>query len=115
MAIHVYFDHKNVVRGNVNICNLDVDDTTSYGPETTTLRASGNRPYYFFVHKYAGSGTVAASGAQLRIYRGSELLQTMNVPSGGGGGIIWNAFAIKNGELMIRNTITSEAELSYAD
>lgn len=114
-TFHVYFDHKNVVRGNVNICNLDVDDTTSYGPETTTLRASGDRPYYFFVHKYAGSGTVAASGAQLRIYRGSELLQTMNVPSGGGGGIIWNAFAIKNGELMIRNTITSEPELSYAD
>ena len=100
--------------GDTEVCNLDIDDTTSYGPETITLNATTVQPYYYYVYRYAGSGTVAASEAQVKVYRGSELVQTFHVPTDLGSGDYWNVFAIVDGELQVRNTITSSAETSYA-
>lgn len=38
-----------------------------------------------------------------------------SVPTNLGDSDYWNVFAIKNGELIIKNTITSEADVNYAD
>ena len=101
--------------GEVEVCNLDVDDTTSYGPETVTLIPTTTSAYYYYIYKYAGSGTVGASGAQIKLYKGDTLINTFNVPTNLGDSDYWNVFAIKNGELIIKNTITSEADVNYAD
>lgn len=113
-SFHVYYGHKSQFDGSTEVCNLDVDDTTSYGPETITLNVTSSQPYYYYIYKYAGTGTVAASGAQIKVYQGENLVATYNVPTDQGGNNYWNVFAIVDGTLVTRNTITSSAELNYA-
>lgn len=42
----------------------------------------GGGDYYYAVHHYSGSGTIATSGAKVRIYHGNGLIQTINAPAG---------------------------------
>lgn len=114
-SFHVYYGHKSQNDGQTEVCNLDVDDTTSYGPETITLRATTSNPYYYYIYRFAGTGTVASSGAQINVYQGERLITTFNVPTNLGSGDYWNVFAIVDGQLVVRNTITSSAETSYAN
>lgn len=100
--------------GEVEVCNLDVDDTSSYGSETITLNATTDKPYYY-IHHYSGTGSLSTSGAEVNVYRGEVLLATYQVPTDQNGGRYWNVFAIVDGELTIRNTITSSPDISYAD
>lgn len=111
---HVYYGHKSQYDGDIEVCNLDVDDTSSYGPETITLNTTVDTPYYYYIYRYAGSGTVASSEAQIKLYQGENLIATYNVPTDQGSGDYWNVFAIVNGELVIKNTITNSADVSYA-
>lgn len=113
-AFHVYYRHKSQSDGAQEICNLDVDDTSSYGPETVTLKAAEGTAYYYYIHRYAGSGTVASSEAQVKVYQGDALAATFNVPTDQGSGDYWNVFAIVDGQLMVRGTMTSAPETSYA-
>ena len=113
-SFHVYYGHKSQMDGDTEVCNLDIDDTTSYGPETITLNATTDQPYYYYIYRYAGSGTVATSGAQIKVYHGADSVRTFNVPTGLGDGDYWNVFAIVDGKLQVRNTITDSAETSYA-
>lgn len=112
---HVYYSHKSQYDGEVEVCNLDVDDVSSYGPETITLNPTNDTPYYYYIYKYAGSGTVAESGAKINVYQGETLLATFNVPTDLGSGRYWNVFAIRNGQIIPRNTMTDSAETTYAD
>lgn len=112
---HVYFRHKSQYDGDTEVCNLDYDDTDSYGPEHITLKATTNEPYYYYIYKYAGSGTVAASRAKITVHQGNALIAEYNVPTNLGGDDYWNVFAIKDGQLITKNTITSSADTSYAD
>lgn len=114
-SFHVYYGHKSQYDGEIEVCNLDVDDTTSYGPETITLNTTPDAPYYYYIKRYAGSGTVGTSGAQINVYQGENLVATFNVPTDQGDGDYWNVFAIVNGELIAKNTITSSADTSYAN
>jgi uncharacterized protein YfaP (DUF2135 family) len=79
---HAYFDDRNPVEHAF----LDLDDQTSYGPETMTIRptASGDfvaGDYHVWVHNYSTSPefntsearvTVTASGSQLAQYNVSD-------------------------------------------
>ncbi len=112
---HVYYMYKSQYDGEIEVCNLDFDDTTSYGPETITLNPTTDKPYYYYVKKYAGSGTVASSEAQIKMYQNGSLVRTFNVPTNLGDGDYWNVFAIKDGQLIINNTITSSPDTSYAN
>ena len=91
-----------------------MDDTTSYGPETITLNPVASGTYYYYIYRYAGSGTVASSGAKITVYQGENEVAVFNVPTDQGGGDYWNVFAIKDGQLIIQNTITSSKDVSYA-
>ena len=113
-SFHVYYSHKSQFDGEVEVCNLDVDDISSYGPETITLNTTSDAPYYYYIYRYAGSGTVASSEAQVKLYQGETLVATFNVPTDQGSGDYWNVFAVINGELVFRNTITSALDTSYA-
>jgi len=60
---HVYFSHKT--EGNTF---LDVDDTSSFGPEVyTALRFSEAGTYHYAVYHYAGSSTIAASPTRVEV------------------------------------------------
>ena len=113
-SFHVYYSHKSQYDGDTEICNLDVDDVTSYGPETITLTPNTTAPYYYYIYRYSGSGSISTSGAQIKVYSGDTLIATYNAPTDQGTSDYWNVFAIVNGEIIVSNTITSSANTSYA-
>ena len=105
---HVYFHQmsgKNAV--------LDVDDTTSYGPETITFRTEDDKTYTYYVHDYTnrgstGSTALQGSGATVTIYNGGNHLATLHVPTGSAG-IYWNVFTIRNGQISYTNRISRKS------
>ncbi len=113
-GFHVYYSNKSAYDGSTEVCNLDVDDTTSYGPETTTLKVSGSKPYYYYIHRYSGSGSIATSAAQIKVYKGSTLVRTFNVPTNLGTSDYWNVFAIVDGRIIVKNTMTTSPDTGYA-
>lgn len=112
---NVYYSNKNCNDGNIEVCSLDVDDVTSYGPETITLKPTTDKPYYYYVHRFSGTRTCASSEAQVKVYKGSELIKTYNVPSNLGIADYWNVFALVDGEIVVGNTISSSPNTTYAD
>ncbi len=110
---HVYYNNKNAYDNGVEVCNLDYDDTSSYGPETVTLKTNNSTPYYYYIYRYSGSGTMGTSEAKINVYQGENLVSTFNVPTDQGSGDYWNVFAVVNGELIVKDTITSSADISY--
>lgn len=112
---HVYYADQYAYDGDVRVCDLDVDDTNSYGPETITLNTTTEEPYYYYVHKYAGNGTLPTSEAKVRVYQGEALIAEYNVPTDLEAARYWNVFAIVNGQIVTRNTMTSAPELHYAE
>lgn len=112
---HVFFSHKSQNDGNDVVCNLDYDDTDSYGPEHITLTETTDKPYYYYIHRYAGSGAINTSGAQITVEQGNVLIAKFNVPTDLGPDDYWNVFAIKNGQIIVNNTITSTPDISYAE
>lgn len=111
---HVSYINMLQYDDNIEVCNLDIDDTTSYGPETITLNTTTNNPYYYYIHHFAGSGTIGSSNAQVQVYKDGNLIGTFNAPTNQGSGCYWNVFAIVDGNFIVQNTITSEADTSYA-
>lgn len=84
--MHVYFSNRTGYINGVNVAQLDVDDTSGYGPETITmtLNAENLQNGEFFrysVHKYSGNNTLATSNAIVRLYSGNSLIDTYSVPS----------------------------------
>jgi Zn-dependent metalloprotease len=76
---HVYYGSPNYFRdgsyysetARLNV-NLDYDDTTSYGPETTSIRNLVNGDYYFYVRDYTNGGStnstaLSRSGATVSV------------------------------------------------
>ncbi|MBI5101017.1 MAG: hypothetical protein HZB33_04195 [Nitrospirae bacterium] len=85
---HVYYVDKNNCGSAA--CNagipawLDVDDVTSYGPETVTIMKSNGlfTPglYRYSIHHFAGSSDIANSGAVVNLYEGATLIRTFYPP-----------------------------------
>ena len=89
---HVYYGNK--VHGTE--ADLDVDDTSSYGPETITIHSFNEGIYTYAIHDYSNryssnSTALANSGAQVKVYIGAKLLMTYNVPSNKDG-TLWTVF-----------------------
>lgn len=94
---HVYFANKVYSSGNVKYADLDVDDTSSYGPETVTLYNMNQAgTYSYYVHDYTDGGSsdskaLSNSGAKVAVYIGNTLYGTYNVPRNVGG-TVWHVF-----------------------
>jgi hypothetical protein len=93
---HMYFSYKTP---DINV-DLDVDDTYSYGPETTTIHAFMNGTYRFSVHNYSdqsetGGAGIASSPARVEIYTDAGLVGTYNAPIFTGSGNTWRVFEIE--------------------
>ena len=95
-VFHTCYWAKNYYQGSTAIAKLDVDDTTSYGPETTTIyELNDNMKYSYYVHDYtngysSSSTAMAASGAKVQVYAGNVCYFTFNVPNEGG--TWWHVF-----------------------
>ena len=112
-AFHIYYRNRNINEDGVSVCNLDVDDVTSYGPEVITVKTDTAYPYYYYVHHYAGNGSISASSARVEVYRGGKLERVFNAPSGLGSGRYWNVFAIINGRIVGGSTVTDQPATDY--
>lgn len=99
---HIYYGHKS--DGNYlsedSTLNLDVDDTSSYGPETITITDQQEGIYYYSIHHWTGSKSIAESGAKIEVYNGSELKRVFYAPTTGGEEkYIWEVFNL-NGDTI---------------
>ena len=92
-TFHTWYSDKNAYEGNTVIADLDRDDTTSFGPETTTVRTEVDGTYYFFVHWYAGQAPFSGCGAWAQVYVGTELKATYYIPYGNSSYRYWNVFS----------------------
>ena len=94
---------------------LDVDDTTSYGPETITIHETfPDTRYYYSVHDFTNkrksqsNKLSAISEAKVYVYKGEtdETLMKFSVPSNGKKGNLWKVFYINtDGRIVEINSI----------
>lgn len=93
---HMYYSYKNP---NQNV-SLDVDDTSSEGPETTTISGHYDGMYRFSVHNYSNKyettagNAIKTSPAKVELYDSNGLVQTFNPPTFTGSGDTWRVFEI---------------------
>ena len=110
-VFHVYYSNKYYYEGEILIAQLDIDDVSGYGPETTTVTVTVNREmdYQYYVKDYTNqynsySKALSLSGATVSVYYGTQLLETYSVPLNKTG-TVWNVFEIIDGELVDINQI----------
>lgn len=78
----VFFAHpRGLVPGVGSFGELDVDHQNSEGYETVTLYDRKDGDYEYFVHHYAGNGTLGHSGAVVEILTGDCERQRFEVPA----------------------------------
>ena len=99
---HIFYSNPTDAVGD----NLDVDDTTSYGPETITIPVVKDGLYKYYVVDYTNcshgtptSFDMSNSGAVVNVYSSSGLIATFHVPTGQSG-VIWEVFEIRNGQII---------------
>ncbi|PJN61272.1 hypothetical protein PAEAM_24460 [Paenibacillus sp. GM1FR] len=68
---HTYYSDKQYYNNGELMVDLDLDDVTSYGPETTTIRHLLPGTYTFYVHHFSGSSTIKKSGAKIDVFHGA--------------------------------------------
>lgn len=96
---HIWFGSATDEMGD----NLDVDDTTGYGPETMTIPAVKDGLYKYYVADFtncAGNNSasyeMSLSGAVVSVYTSDGLAAEFRVPTNLPGAI-WEVFEIRNG------------------
>ena len=79
------------------IASLDLDDVTSYGPETTTICRGYGGTFKFYIRHFAGSSTIADSPTTVTVTTMNGITQTWTAPADSnntGVGNIWHVFNI---------------------
>ena len=96
-SVHLFYANRVVNGSNGKIAELDIDDTSGYGPETTTLYDIGGT-YTYTVNNFSNDAPLSGSGATVKVYTtGQSQPRIYNVPSGVGEN--WNVFKIQNGQI----------------
>jgi len=104
---HVFWAAKGALEVDP-FAALDVDDITSFGPETITVTRQAAGVYRYSVHDYTNGGSASstalgASGAVVTVYLRGRIIATYAVPSAPG--TLWTVFEIDNGVLRRINTM----------
>jgi hypothetical protein len=107
---HVYYSNDY----QQDAAELDVDDTSSYGPETVTIMRFLPGPFRYYVHNYTNrsanpSWALAQSGATVKLFLQSGQQYTFNVPNLAG--TAWFVFEIDGatGQITTKNTMFYQA------
>jgi len=114
-SFHVYFGNRAPAGAEAN---LDVDDVTSFGPETVTIEELHPGTYQYHVLDWSnGSGSdpsvdrnpqstaMGQSGARVVVYSGNTTVASFQVPAGYG--VNWHVFNIDGatGDIIPVNTL----------
>ncbi len=110
---HTFFSNSSYSYDGMRYADLDLDDVTSYGPETTTIYyKNGSGIYSYYVHDYTNRDLtnniyLGDSQAVVKVYKGLELISTHTVPQGVG--TVWHVFDYDaaTGEIMPVNTLSN--------
>ena len=110
---HVFYSDRDAYdnQGQHRV-NLDLDDTSSYGPETTTIYQGVDGAYTYSVHDFSNGGqtsstALSTSGATVRVYQQEGLTATYHVPAGQVG-TTWAVFRIHaSGRLEPINVVSN--------
>ena len=92
-SAHVYFGDKMGYCNASLVCQLDVDNTSGYGPETITLQGTKPGIFDYYIHHYYGKGRLSTSNASVCLYlQGTEGMKryTFHVPEGSG--TFWSVY-----------------------
>ncbi|ASJ70316.1 alpha/beta hydrolase [Granulosicoccus antarcticus] len=98
---HVYYSDPNASNAS-----LDVDDRSSFGPETITvqtLETGADDRYVYAVRHYTGSGSITStSNAQVRVSIGGQSPRVFTPPSNelSADDDYWKVFEIRGGRLL---------------
>ncbi len=108
---HVSFAEPHFIHNDKLHASLDHDSDTSYGPETITIYEETNGIYTYSVHDWTNrvsgsSYALSNSSASVKIYRGTNLLETFHVPPNRVG-TLWTVFEMENGGITPLNTMTN--------
>jgi len=101
---HVFFSQPDV-----SGATLDIDDTTSFGPETITFDASRPGVYRYTVNAFsqATPDELSDSGARVQVLRAEGVIAEFFVPSGEGN--LWTVFDLIDGQFRRVDTIGTQA------
>lgn len=109
---HTYYSDKNYYASDL-MANLDLDDTSSYGPETTTIYQTSPGIYTFLVHDYTNrsssySNSLANSGAYVEVYLGVSDIVAYRFDVPNLSGTLWTVFSYNSntGEILPINTMS---------
>lgn len=115
---HIYFGNRNYpkIGEGDRVADLDLDDITSFGPETVTFyKVNEEGTFSYYVQDYTNlesksSNQLSLSGAQVRVYVGARLVDRFYVP-GNAEGILWHVFDFD----MKEKKITPRNVMSYGE
>lgn len=106
---HVYY--SNMSESGIM---LDRDDTSSFGPETITIKEPDpNSVFKYYIVNYSDEGDyyssrLSNSGAKVSVYLNNEYKGTYEVKPNQVG-LIWNVFEIINGnEIRVIDTVSND-------
>jgi hypothetical protein len=95
--------------------SLDVDDTSSFGPETITVEQLFPGPSLYAVHNFSGAPGFDVSEAMVQVFDSTGLLATYEPPNGGvagggGGNVWWTVFSVdgETGGITEINTLGAD-------
>lgn len=89
---HVYYARRGASDA-APFAFLDVDDTTSFGPETITITQPVAGSYAYSVYNFSGSPDLSTSQARVRLFGTSGRIREWMVPQTGAGRW-WNVFTL---------------------
>ena len=110
---HVYYPSaRRSYTDSATDVDLDVDDTTSFGPETVTIREQTSGIYRYSVHDFtnrrsSSSSAMAASGAKVEVFQGNNLVREFSVPNEAG--TLWTVFELNGSNLVPINQLSYES------
>lgn len=112
---HVFYANRGGCNSAPFAC-LDVDDISSFGPETITISQLFDGVYRYSVQNFSASGnggnatstTLASSNARVEVYVNNALRETFSVPQQAG--TLWTVFSMdRSGNIVPINTVTGNA------
>ncbi len=111
---HVYYSDMTHSENDEKYVDLDVDDTSYEGPETTTVYNEIDGEYHFYIHNYtdrsdSNNTRLATSQAVVNVYRGTQVIATYNVPNQVG--TLWDVCTYNSAT----NTLTPINKIYYHD
>jgi hypothetical protein len=108
---HVFFANRGSLTSEP-FAELDVDDVTSFGPETITVSQVSPGLYRYSVHDFtnlnsSSSNALGFSSAKVEVYRGTESLGRFFVPQAEG--TLWTVFEYEDGTLRPINSMSYQS------